>query len=106
MATRSDAVATAWRQRAAGPARRQDPGTRSSPGAMSAPPLQWLSIRPHFAVDAKATLLPVRSTPHRNVLPAPCRGTAAMRRIFYGLINLAKALTAGAYAQRRVCSVY
>src|SRR5262245_44502233 len=100
---RSHAVATAWR--AGGPARRQDPGTRPSRGAMSEPSLQWLSIRPHSAVDAKATLLPVHSTPHRNVLSPPRRRAATMRRIFYGLINLAKALTAGTYARRRICSM-
>jgi hypothetical protein len=99
---RSDAVATVWRQRAGGQARRQDPGMRSSREATSGRSLQWLSKRPHSAADAKATLLPVRSTPHHNVLTPPRRRVATMRRIFYGLINLAKALTAGAYARRRV----
>src|SRR5262245_40226698 len=75
-------------------------------GGASARPLQWLSTRLVSAADAQAKLLPVRSTPHRKRPARPCRRMAAMQRIFYGPINLAKALitrrggTLGAPARR------
>jgi hypothetical protein len=47
-----------------------------------------------FAADAQAELLPIYSTPHRNVLLPPRRRVATVQQFFYWLINLAKALTA------------
>jgi hypothetical protein len=49
----------------------------------------------HLAADAKAQLLPVRSTPHRNVLPPPAAGWRQRDMFFYEPINLAKMLIAG-----------
>jgi hypothetical protein len=49
----------------------------------------------HSAADAKAKLLPVRSTPHRNVLPPPAAGWRQRDMFFYEPINLAKMLIAG-----------
>jgi len=52
----------------------------------------------HLAADAKAKLLPVHSTPHRNILPPPAAGWRQRDMFFYEPINLAKVLTAGGRA--------
>jgi hypothetical protein len=52
----------------------------------------------HSAADAKAKLLPVRSTLHRNVLPPPAAGWRQRDMFSYEPINLAKVLTAGVRA--------
>jgi hypothetical protein len=47
------------------------------------------------AFDAYAKLIPEHSTQHRNKrLPTPAAGRRQCDKIFYGLINLADALTA------------
>jgi hypothetical protein len=55
-------------------------------------------MRQHSAADAKAKLLPARSTPHRNALPPPAAGWRQRDMFFYEPINLAKVLTAGVHA--------